>query len=162
MKKIPLTQGKFALVDDEDYERLVAEGKWIYHRGYAIRTKHIKKTTPFGKWSKSVIRMHRLIIDIPDGFEVDHINLNKSDNRRSNLRICTRTENILNRRIQKNNTTGYHGVTWNKRLQKFNARIGVNKQRLHLGYFKNELEAARAYNEAPLKYHGSFAKLNAL
>ena len=157
MKKIPLTQGKFAFVDDEDYKRLMAMGSWMYHRGYAIRSKRVKKN---GKWASDVIRMHRLIIDIPDGLEVDHINLNKSDNRRSNLRICTRTENIINRLVQRNNSSGFKGVVWHKRIEKFQARIGVGKKRLHLGYFDNALDAAKAYNNSAKQYHGQFSILN--
>lgn len=157
MKRIPLTQGKFALVDDEDYDRLMAMGSWMYHRGYAIKSKRIKKN---GKWTSDAVRMHRLIIEIPEGFEVDHINLNKSDNRRSNLRICTRTENIINRLVQKNNSSGFKGVTWHRRIKKFQARIGVGKKRMHLGYFDCPIDAAKAYNIAAKQNHGQFSILN--
>lgn len=148
MKEIPLTQGKVALVDDEDYERLVAMGKWQFVNGYASK----------GIWPNKSIKMHRLIMDTPIGFETDHINGNKLDNRRKNLRVCTTAENQLNRGVPKNNTSGFKGV--HKFRNKWRSSIKINSRRVHLGLFTCPIEAASAYNEAAIKYHGEFAKLN--
>ena len=159
MKKIPLTQGKFALVDDEDYDRLVAMGKWFINAyGYAVKSKRRRK--PDGKWTNDVIFMHRLIMDAPSGMCVDHIKFDRLDNRKTNLRLCTRAENNRNVGLSKNNTTGYKGVFFMKSRGKFVAQITVDRKNMHLGYFTCSVDAAKAYNFAAEKYHGDFAQLN--
>jgi hypothetical protein len=156
MKMIPLTQGKSAIVDDQDYEYL-SQFKWHYHyNGYAIRQTSrrlpIKRTT---------VSMHREIMNPPDDMEIDHVNGNKLDNRRCNLRVCTSAENKYNRGVYFNNTSGMKGVTFNKKEKKYKVSIRIgNNKRLHLGYFIDLREAALAYNKAAKKYHGEFAKLN--
>jgi hypothetical protein len=153
-KMIPLNGGKTALVDDADYEYL-SQWKWQYN-GYAMRL--TSRSLPI---NRTTVLMHRVIMDAPHGMEVDHINGNKLDNRRSNLRICTSTENKHNRGVYRNSTTGSKGVTFNKREKKFKVSIRIgNGKRLHLGYFTNLGEATRAYDEAAKKYHGEFARLN--
>lgn len=154
MKKIPLTQGKFALVDDEDYERLIAMGKWQC----VGRGKKVYAVKMF--WKKKHIIMHRFIVDAPIGFEVDHINGDGLNNRRENLRICTVSENGRNLSKRKDNTSGFKGVNWHKQKSKWRARIQLDKKRIDVGYFDCPIEAARAYNAAAIKYHGEFAKLN--
>lgn len=135
-KQIPLTQGQFAIVDDDDFE-IVKNHKWCIHHGYAV--------------SSRGIRMHRLIMNCPDSKEVDHINRNRLDNRKENLRICTRTENCRNRGENKDNTSGYKGVNFHKPLGKWRAKIVLNNKHIHLGYFDNPKDAARAYNDAAKK-----------
>ncbi len=103
--------------------------------------------------------MHNLIINTPDGMEADHINGNTLDNRRSNLRICTRGQNQRNRRGNLNGTSKYKGVSFKNENKKWVAQIGFKKN-MFIGYYKTEIEAALAYNEAAKKYHGKFARLN--
>ena len=105
MKQIPLTQGKFALIDDEDFEAL---NKWSWKlstNGYAIRCPSNGKTEK-GRYKYTTVRMHRVIMKPPHGFVIDHINANRLDNRRSNLRIVTQQENVIYsvRRRRLNNT----------------------------------------------------------
>ena len=164
MKKIELTQGKFAIVDDDDYEYL-KQYKWFASTGgkrgkfYAVRG---EKNA--GKYR--LILMHRVINNTPNGMVTDHINLNTLDNRKANLRSCSTRENSYNRPIHKNNKLGYKGVYVNtsykgrKKYKYISARIIVNNRRIHLGNFDTIQSAAKAYNKAALKYHGEYAQLN--
>ena len=90
--------------------------------------------------------------------EIDHINHNKLDNRIENLREATNSQNKMNRKRQRNSTSGYKGVVYSKRWKCWRARIGVAKTRLHLGSFKTPEEAYRTYCSAIQKYHGEFAR----
>jgi hypothetical protein len=149
-KYIPLSSGKYAIVDDEDYEWL-SQTKWSDDsRGYAIRKVKGKKTTE---------KMHRLIMGAKEGEQVDHINGIPWDNRKSNLRIVNNAQNSANRGPYSTNKTGYKGVAVYKN-GKFTAQITVNYKKIHLGVFDNPVDAARAYNEAAKKYFGEYAKLN--
>lgn len=105
-------------------------------------------------------RFHRVIMSAPSGMQVDHINGNTLDNRRCNLRICTSAENGRNRKPRKGGSSGYKGVCWNKPAQKWQARIMVGGKSISLGYFDDEVEAARAYDAAACEFHGDFARLN--
>jgi hypothetical protein len=91
---------------------------------------------------------------------IDHINSSGLDNRRSNLRICTFSENLLNTAKYKNNKSGYKGVVWFKSVQKWWANINFKKKQYSLGYFDSLEEAAKAYDKGALKYHGAYARLN--
>lgn len=154
-KQIPLTRGMFALVDDIDYERLM-QHKWCVNaQGYAVRG-----------WAEKGVRhmerMHRVILgDACNGFEVDHINCNRLDNRRCNLRIATRAENARNRRkINRPTSSKYLGVRLAKGRKRYTARIHINGKELYLGQFDRETDAAKAYNDAAIKYFGDYARLN--
>jgi hypothetical protein len=158
-KEIQLTQGKVAIVDNDDYERILSYGKWTYHKnGYAIIQKGFKNE--FGSWCVKVIRMHRIVLNAQDGQFVDHSNEDKLDNRKTNIRICTQIENKRNVGIRKNNKSGFKGVFFWKDRNKFTSQIWFEKKKIHLGVFINPIDAARAYNDAALKYHGEFANIN--
>lgn len=146
-KKIELTQGVYALVDDEDYEYL-NNWKWYCSGGYATRHSYIPYKT---------LLMHRVVMGNPDGKEVDHINHDKTDNRKSNLRICTREENARNHPIHKNNTSGFKGVTWNKKANKWQAQIRHCGKNVHIGVFEDKESASDAYKEMAKKLFGDFA-----
>lgn len=159
MKKIKLTQGKFALVDNEDYKKL-SQYKWyvVYRRNtfYAVRAKYIN-----GKRTEEL--MHRRIMGLKykDGKFTDHINRNGLDNRKNNIRICTIAQNGWNRTgKQSNNTSGYKGVCRHPLSNKWRAQIKVNSQTKHIGFFTLRIDAAQAYNDAAIKYFGEFANLN--
>lgn len=156
MKLIPLTQGKFAMVDDEDYEQL-AEFKWYFKNGYAQRG-----TYPDGRYGRQVIvYMHRSVYGEcqPHSFdrEVDHIDGDKLNNQKSNLRIATRSQNNANKRRAKNNKSGFRGVSFKSKQRRWVAQICVNKHKKHLGYFDSPAEAHEAYKAAASKYFGEFA-----
>lgn len=153
MKKIPLTRGQFALVDDADFDGL-SKHKWyalIAKKGNFIATRWIN-----GKNQS----MHRIIMDAPKGMCVDHKNHSTLDNRRSNLRICTHSQNSANRLIDSRNNSGYKGVYWCKEKKKWQSKIVFKRNRVYLGSFKNKKVAARAYNAAALRLFGEFALLN--
>jgi len=149
----PKHPNTFVKVDDEDFEPL-NQWKWtITEKGYA------RRRVPDGR--RRNLLMHRSILNAASGVLVDHINGDKLDNQRANLRLCTLTENCRNRKPNLDGTSKYRGVGWSKNENKFRARIKIGGgQRVALGYFKSETEAAMAYNEAALKYHGEFARLN--
>jgi hypothetical protein len=105
--------------------------------------------------------MHRLVIDVPPGAFCDHINHNGLDNRRANLRIATHSQNVRHRRKFKTpSKSRYKGLTWSKQIQRWRVRIWADGRRLSLGFFENEIDAAKAYDAAARKYHGPFADLN--
>lgn len=103
--------------------------------------------------------LHRVIMNAPPGVQVDHINGDTLDNRRCNLRLCTHKENGHNRKLQ-GGTSKFKGVTWHKRDRKWQAGIRHNGKQIHLGYFNDDVEAARAYDRAARKYFGEFARVN--
>jgi hypothetical protein len=161
-KQIPLTQGKFALVDDDMYDFLM-QWKWnIQSAGYAVRQVRHERIIDGYIWTRiEAILMHRLVCNPPEGLLVDHINRDKLDNRRENLRPCTVQQNFYN--IDKrpsNRGSKYKGVRYCKDKKRYLVFVSYDSQRLRVGSFKCEIEAARAYNEAAKKYQGEFAYLN--
>lgn len=157
MKEISLSNGKVALVDDEDYER-ISKFRWTpltgKHNTYA-RTRPDKH---------HVILMHRVIVGATGKQEVDHRDHNGLNNQKQNLRLCFRTQNSRNQRIRRNNTSGFKGVSFFAPMahRPWMAYIKVNYQRKHLGYFSTPVEAAIAYNQAALKYFGEYAHPNTI
>lgn len=160
MKTISLTQGKVAIVDDADYEWL-NQWKWSTQQGrhtfYAVRGVWLAKN----KWR--IERMHRLILGLQpdDKRQCDHRDGNGLNNQWSNLRVCTRTQNI---RSQKNKvgTSKYKGVCWDRRDRKWYSQIRVNKKQIYLGLFNSEIDAAQAYDRAASEYFGEFALTNGM
>lgn len=151
MKRIKLTQGKYAIVSDIDYKYLNQWG-WWYDGRYALRERR-----------RHNIYMHRIIIErtgLHDFKDSDHIDGNKLNNCRNNLRPTTRSQNMCNCGKHCDNTSGYRGVSWHKKDCKWRARISVNGKQIYLGNFTNKLDAAKAYNDAANKYHKQFARLN--
>ncbi len=153
-KLIPLTQDKFAIVDAEDYDRL---NKYKWHAQKDRRNYYAKRRRSYG-----MVLMHRVILNAPAGLVVDHINHNGLDNRKANLRLCTAAQNSQNSRpcIRPNQWSKYKGVTFHKHKKRFTAFIRHNKKKYFLGYFKNEIDAAKAYDKAAKKYFGEYAYLN--
>jgi hypothetical protein len=155
MKEIKLSQGKVALVDDEDYEYL-NQWKWCVQKShntyYAIRT----KTSPIRK----TIRLHSLIMNTPHGKEVDHKDRNGLNNQKSNLRICTHAENQMNKIAS--GISKYLGVTRCIVRNKWRiaSQININGKNKFIGYYKDEEEAAFAYDKKAKEVHGIYANLN--
>lgn len=153
--RIPLVNGGFALVDRADAP-LVEGQRWRSERGYVVW-----KMRASGKQRKTY--MHRLILGLADGLfdvKVDHHNSDRSDNRRRNLRICTHSQNLANRGRQANGSSGYKGVTWEKRRKLWVAQVHVRGRHIHVGSFADREAAARAYDAAATFHFGEFAQTN--
>lgn len=155
MRRIPLTQGKQALVDDADYP-ILSQHRWFYSKGYAVRMNSRKE----GK--RRLIQMHRVIMNAPAGMEVDHIDGNRSNNTRANLRLCTTQQNRQNCHSTKSekSTSLYKGVYLYQRTGRFMARIKHNQKTHYLGYFDTQEEAGRAYDAKARELFGDYAFLN--
>ena len=157
MKKIPLSQGKFALVDDADYEWL-NKWKWYYAQGYAVR----HSTNP--KENRKLVFMHNIIVPHPKGLITDHVDRNKLNNSKANLRLATKADNARNRKKRKDNTTGFIGVVAYKRVKngkKWHAQIeSIDGDCYSLGYWKTAKDAALAYDKKAKELFGKFAELN--
>lgn len=152
---IPLTQGKVAIVDEADAE-MVSRYRWCYlNVGYAARHERID-----GK--DRTILMHRFLLGASPEQLVDHINGNGLDNRRVNIRLCSKADNQRNQRRNSKNTTGYKGVSFDKARGKYSASIGVNGEQITLGRFPTAEEASLAYEEAARRYHGEFAYVHSV
>ena len=163
-RKIRLTQGKYAIVDPGDFEKL-CQCKWCIRKNkktiYAHRTAYKMKNTVLMHRMKNTILMHRQIMHAEKGILIDHINHNGLDNRKANLRFATYGQNAWNSKKGINRgSSKYKGVSWDKRMKKWRAMICNNYKRMHLGFFDNEKAAAKVYNEAAIKYRGQFALLN--
>jgi hypothetical protein len=100
--------------------------------------------------------LHRIIMDCPNDMVIDHIDHNKLNNMKSNLRICTKHQNNMNQSKPKNNKSGVLGVCWCKGKEKWEAHIALNNKRIHLGYFDNLEDASRARKDAEIKYFGEY------
>jgi len=157
MKKIKLTKGKFALVDDDMYDEL-NQFKW--QAGKQQNNFYARR----GVWNNkkcTTIRMHRHILKLTDSkIKCDHINHNSLDNQTLNLRACTNAENLRNSKSRVGSSSKYKGVSFYKPLNKWRAQIMADDKVTHLGYFKYELEAAQEYDKAAKKYHKEFAVIN--
>lgn len=155
IKVISPTHGDhFALVDDGDFLE-TSKYKWFI-------TVCNGRKYPATKYKKGQITMHRFIMRSEKGQIVDHIDSDSFNNQRGNLRHCTQQQNLRNSRIRSDNTTGYKGVSYFKRTKKYIAYITIDGVNKHLGYFKDVISAARAYNEAAMQHFGEFSRFNEL
>lgn len=154
MKYINLTKGKRTIVDDDLYESL-SKHKWHCAHGYAVRRIRVGG-------EQRILFMHRVILGTPNGSYTDHINGDKLDNRRENLRVCTTLENARNQGLQRNNTSGFKGVTWNKNDRRWRAQLMCSGKAFFLGNHKTREAAALAYNKAAIELYGKFARLNVI
>ena len=158
MKTISLTQGKIALVDDADYTYL-NQYKWYAANAnctyYAVRMSRDLRP------KRQPIYMHRVILNAPDSLDIDHLNGDGLDNRRSNIRLCTRSQNIRHKRIRSDSKSRFKGVNLRKgKKNPYVAYIQLNGKKAHLSCHQTAEAAARVYDEAALKYHGDFALTN--
>jgi hypothetical protein len=154
VKEIVLSGGQVALVDDADFEWL-NQWKWsLSGKGNGVR----RGICENGVWTSRL--MHREIVQAAPGEPVDHINGNRLDNQRSNLRRCTTTENNRNRRQRRDSTAPYKGVV--RHGGRWWARINIDGQQKWIGSFRNPEDAARAYDDAARRLYGPFARPNSL
>ena len=158
-RRIRMAQPRYAKVDPADYKRL-RKYEWFAEKGtrnfYAVRRANDPKRSKF-----AVIYMHRELIEVGDGLLIDHVNQNSMDNRKANLRGATRAQNLRNRKKFSNSSgSKYKGIYRRKNYRKWLARITFEKKTIHLGCFRDEIEAAKAYDRAAMKYHKEFACLN--
>jgi hypothetical protein len=149
VRRIPLSNGQFVIVDAADYEWLSQYTWTMIAAGYAGRNEKGK-----------LVLMHRQIMNPPKGMVVDHIDGGILNNRRSNLRICTREQNVRNSAKRRHAASRYKCVGFDKKLGRWFARFRYKSMHLWLGYFDDEAEAARAYDRKAVEYFGEFARLN--
>jgi hypothetical protein len=163
MKLIPLSQGKFAQVNDRLYKRLIAMGPWHFtNKGYAA---HCVYNGLNSRPRTTTVLMHRIVLEL-SGLrlgrkdDVDHRDTDRLNCRRRNLRVACRSSNVANSRRNSRNTTGYKGVTRRKGTARYRAYITVNYARTWLGEYDTAEKAAEAYNRAARKMFGRFARVN--
>lgn len=155
-RRIPLTHGKFAIVDPDDYDRLsqhnwrcTFDGNTYYAYTFCYKNRKNKK-----------VFMHRLILNAPKGLIVDHIDGNGLNNRKKNLRLCTWRQNAFNRGPKQNSSSRYKGLSWQRQYNKWYARISYKGKGIYLGRYDDETEAALAYDRKAEQLFGEFAYLN--
>lgn len=162
-RKIPLNNGFYSIVNAELYEYLM-QWRWRAYRYSPHKSPHVVTDSlldsPIGKQRHKTVRMHHVIMKAPSFVMFDHKNLDTFDNRRSNLRKCNNRQNVQNRGLPRNNTSGYKGVTKQTHYDAWVSIIGVDGKRINLGTYPTPLEAAIVRDFAALKYHGEFACLN--
>lgn len=143
-------KGEKIIIDYEEYEKVKPYCWWVNNSGYVSTTLH---------YYRKNILLHRLIMNVLDDSDVivDHKNGNPLDNRKSNLRLCSRAENSYNKKIQPYNTSGVAGVYWNTEKGKWCAHIGYKNKNINLGYFRCKEDAIKARKEAENKYFGEFS-----
>ncbi len=154
-RQIALNKGAFTIVDAADYDRLMKYRWRVSEKGYAMRTQ-----TDKGK--ASGVTMHRMLLDPPKGFMPDHINGDRLDNRRCNLRVVNALQNAQNRTKNRRSISKYKGVSWKVENNKWQARIRIEYSQHHLGLYDTEEDAAFAYNNAAKLHHGEYSRLNVL
>jgi hypothetical protein len=160
VRAITLTKGQVALVDDSDYEWL-SQHKWFAKWNTGTRSYYAARSSPRENGKQYTIRMHREILGLERGDkrEGDHKEPRDTlNNQRSNLRMAKHDQNGCNRGSNRNNTSGFKGVSWYPKYGKWLARINISGKRIFLGYFDTAEEAHETYRIAAEKYHGEFAR----
>lgn len=165
MKRIKLSQGQYALVDNEDYDILMELSPWYTSYNSYTKSFRAERNVYTVDGRRIRIKMSRFLTNFPDNMEIDHKNHNTLDNRKTNLRIVTKSKNHMNEkkaRTYKGKITSsiYKGVSFNKQTKKWHCAITLNGHLIYLGYFTHEKNAAIAYNTAAKKYFGNYAHLN--
>lgn len=151
-RTIQLTRGQVAIVDDEDYEQL-SKHSWYCHRSSDGSLSACRRD----KQTRRLVIMHREIAGAPHDKVIDHRDGNTLNNTRANLRICTQSENNMNKRLASNNTSGAKGVHWHKQISKWQAMIKKNGRRYFLGSYANIEDAIRAYRNAEDEMFGEYS-----
>lgn len=157
MKKIELTQGKFALVDDDDFDR-VNQFKWYAYKPKRKNLWYARRNAPKDGGRQMTVLLHHVILT--GHKQIDHKNGDGLDCQKHNLRPATAQQNGSNRRRHFNNVSGFKGVHWRESSRKWRSVLCFAGENISLGYFDNKADAARAYDGAAKKYFGEFAKLN--
>jgi len=157
MKRIPLTKGEFALVDDEDFVWL-SQWKWCCHVDKSGQ-KYARRIAYKGR-KRKLIMMHKIVKAPPEGMINDHRDRNGLNNQKDNLRPCTRSQNCMNRNPRKTSKTGFKGIAFAAKLGKWVAFVRTCGKFYHLGVFTDPVSAAKAYNRKALEMFGEFARLN--
>ena len=153
--RIFFRNGSFFLIDAEDFPA-VSQRTWsLGKRGYPVS--HTSRKMPGGARTEP---LHRYLMKPEPGYEVDHISGNKLDNRRKNLRICSHQQNMFNQRIRCTNSSGYQGVSYHKKAEKYEAYISRDGKKIYLGLFISAEAAAAARDCAASKLYGEYANLN--
>lgn len=147
-----------AFIDDEDFSKVMKHKWYVDECGKNSYARTFISYKSKSGWRTRSCSMHRMLLKPPEKFDVDHINGNGLDNRRSNLRICTREQNLRNRKINK--TKGVKGVHWHETAEKWCAQITHNGKCQHIGLFQDRDEAAKAYDNKAKELFGEFANLN--
>lgn len=148
-------------ISPEDYDHLCRRRWHIGPTGYVCGWERVYSADKKTSRAKT-ITMHRLIMKPPNGMHVDHINQDKSDNRRENLRLCTPLQNTHNQGPRRNSSSGYKGVYWSKKDKRWYVQLHVEKKKSTFGFFKKVEDAVKRYNEVAIEYHGEFAYINKL
>jgi hypothetical protein len=162
MKQIPLTQGQFALVDDEDYEFLT-RFKWHFEGNSRNRYAYTNFKNSVSKPRQFRISMGVMLLNTyKTGLQVDHIDGNGLNNQKENIRICNHIQNGWNRRKLQKCSSKYVGVSLDKKTLKWTARVRINGIRTYLGCFNSEEDAAIAVDKSIINERKNFAKLNIL
>lgn len=158
MKEIKLTQGMFAMVDDDDFEKL-NNFKWFAHKsGNAF---YAETRIGDGYKKQKVLKMHRFIMNLnKEKLVVDHRDMNGLNNTKENLRVCTRSQNAMNKKSQQGSFSKYKGVSYHKRNKKFQAEITINSKKKYIGNYHKDVDAAIAYDNKAVEFFGEFAVLN--
>lgn len=163
-REIPLSQGYVAIVDSADYEWLI-QWKWYWRKargqdyGYAVRMSRCEAVPGTGQ-QRIIVFLHNVILNPPAPLTIDHKNGDTLDNRRANLRLATRTQQNANCGRRRDNKSGYKGVSWKPRRNKWCAEIRLHYKHRHIGYFDTPQQAALAYNAAAQQLFGEFCRLN--
>lgn len=161
MKYIKLTKGQRMKVDDEDYDLL---NQWDWQAAFDSHTEtfYAIRTDRSNPKKRRTIRVHRFIMNTPKGMYTDHKDGDTLNNQKSNLRICTNSQNQMNKGSNFNSTSKFKGVSWNKDHNKWSVEIGFKKKNYYLGTFESEKEAAKIYNQKAKELCREFARLNSV